>query len=146
MARKTTKVKSEDIKANSTNSTTEQEKTQQQADCANKQEQEYATPEPEPLTDNDIRIIQGEVVEEETEEEVEEDKNVPIKIKQSNGTGLDDKEIAFVKRLFNRYNQSSFWEKFWSAIAVLLVLGMCWLIYMFLKSAGTIPFTHMRFV
>ena len=77
---------------------------------------------------------------------IENDVSEKEKRKKANGnSNLDNDEVEFVKRLFKRWNKNSFWDKFWTVFAILLVLGMFYLIYLFLRTAGTIPFTHWRF-
>lgn len=136
--RKRTK-KADKIEAEVDNSTDQAEKTQQQA---NPSENTHKGSKNEPLTDNDIRILEGTV----DSEEVESAENTPIVInKNTDNNNLSNTEIAFVRRLFDRYSKHSFWDMFWSVIALLLVVFMCYLVYLFLISAGTIPFTHLRF-
>jgi hypothetical protein len=137
--RKRTK-KADKIEAEVDNSADQAEKTQQQA---NPSENARTNNKSEPLTDNDIRILEGTV---DSEEEVESAENTPIVInKDTDNNNLSNTEIAFVRRLFDRYSKHSFWDMFWSVIALLLVVFMCYLVYLFLISAGTIPFTHLRF-
>lgn len=59
---------------------------------------------------------------------------------------LAPEEVKFVKKLFGAWNKGKFWDKFWSIVALLLVIAMCYVIYeYFLRHAGTIPYTHLRF-
>jgi cobalamin biosynthesis Mg chelatase CobN len=136
--RKCTK-KAEKIEAEADNSADQAEEMQQQA---NPSENARTNNTNEPLTDNDIRILEGTI---DREEEVASAENTPIVINKGMDNSLSNTEIAFIRRLFKRYNESSFWSIFWSVVALLLVVIMCYLVYLFLRSAGTIPFTHLRF-
>jgi hypothetical protein len=128
-------IKSEDIKADSSNTVQDTEKAQENA---SKSENTQAK-----STDSTEHIEQVEGIVDQ-EEQLEEEPIIVNKVKVDNR--LDEKEIAFIKKLFKRYSESSIWDKFWSGIAVLLVLCMFYLIYLFLKTAGTIPFTHWRII
>ncbi len=136
--RKRTK-KTDNVEVGIDDGTIQSEKTQQQADPS---ENAHTDNTSEPLTDNDIRILEGTI----DNEDKEGSESTPIVINKDTGNNsLSNTEIAFVRRLFDRYSRSSFWDKFWSVIALLLVIGMCYIVYLFLISAGTIPFTHLRF-